>query len=123
MSELSELQSIKSKVEDTISTVSQLKTELFNLRDKPRLIPLRSYFLNADANLDSVDDYLREAGNELMKIEDEMYKLKETLAPGVYGSYYGNAISWDGQVAYDLDMGENVEFGVIMKDKYIRPLD
>ena len=81
MSELSELQSIKSRVGDTIYTVSQLKMHLSYLRDKPRLITLRPYFLRADANLDSDDDYMREAGSELMKIEDEMYNVEETLAP------------------------------------------
>lgn len=49
--------------------------------------------------------------------------LGEALKPGVYESDYGNAISWDGQTAFDLDMGEEVPFSVILKDRYIRPLD
>ena len=59
-------------------------------------------------------------------LPEEAYKPTKTggaLAPGVYESWYGNAISWDGQNAYDLDMGEGVEFEVILKDKYIRSLD
>ena len=59
-------------------------------------------------------------------LPEEAYKPAEaggTLAPGVYDSLYGNAISWDGQVAYDLDMGDVVDFDVIRKDKYLRPLD
>ncbi len=46
-----------------------------------------------------------------------------TLAPGVYDSLYGNAISWDGQVAFDLDMGEEVDFSVIIQTRFIRALD
>lgn len=53
----------------------------------------------------------------------EEQKPVETLKPGVYESYYGNAISWDGQTAFDLDMGEVAPFSVILKDRYIRPLD
>ena len=48
---------------------------------------------------------------------------KETLNPGVYESDHGNAISWDGQVAYDLDMGEEVPFSAIIQTRFIRPLD
>jgi len=73
-------------------------------------------------------DSQRELGQRIAEgLPEEAYKLakslKETLSPGVYDSYYGNAISWDGQTAYDLDMGEEVPFSVILKDKYIRPLD
>jgi len=48
---------------------------------------------------------------------------EELLKPGVYESDYGNAISWDGQRAFDLDMGEEVPFNVIMPARFIRPLD
>ncbi len=47
----------------------------------------------------------------------------QALKPGVYESGYGNTISWDGQVAYDLDIGEEVPSNVILKDRFIRPLD
>ncbi len=94
------------------------------------------YFRVANSRFDmfavefsSIDWKLREIATSLNACIAELYDLenkiavKEILNPGVYESFYGNAISWDGQVAYDLDMGENVEFGVILKDKYIRPLD
>lgn len=55
--------------------------------------------------------------------EEEEEKRMATLPLGVYESGYGNAIAWDGYTAYDLDMGENVPFNVILKDRYIRPLD
>ena len=34
--------------------------------------------------------------------------LTKPLPEGVYGSWYGNAISWDGVEAFDLDQGEVV---------------
>ena len=106
MSELDELQDVKNGVENMISTVSQLKAKLSNLQDKPRLLPLRPYFLRADANLDSVDDNLREAGNELMKIEDEMYKLEQEQGPGP---------SW--YIAYFAD-GSNISMLGTSKEVY-----
>jgi len=78
-------------------------------------------------------DSQRELGQRIAEgLPEEAYKLteeqlakslKETLNPGVYESYYGNAISWDGQVAYDLDMGEEVPFSAITQTRFIRPLD
>lgn len=55
--------------------------------------------------------------------EQLMKSTEETLKPGVYESFYGNAISWDGESSYDLDAGEDVPFGVIVRDHFIRPLD
>ncbi len=83
----------------------------------------------------TIDSYLQgdERAHELAKRGNARSWLEErarrsgyqlaALTPGIYESEYGNTISWDGQVAYDLDMGEEVELGIILKDKFIRPLD
>lgn len=71
-------------------------------------------------------DSQHELGKRIAEgLPDEAYEIQEgeKLSPGIYESYYGNAVAWDGFTAYDLDMGEDVPFGVILKDRYIRPLD
>ncbi len=94
------------------------------------------YFRVANSRFDmfavefsSIDWKLREIATSLNACIAELYDLenkiavKEILNPGVYESFYGNAISWDGQVAYDLDMGEEVPFSAIIQTRFIRPLD
>ncbi len=71
-------------------------------------------------------DSQRDLGKGIAEnLPDRAYELTEdgTLKPGVYDSVYGNAISWNGQNAYDLDMGEDVPFDVIIQSRFIRPLD
>jgi hypothetical protein len=49
----------------------------------------------------------------------------EKLKPGIYETEYGNAAEvtdWDDDVAYDLDMGEEIPIEFVTS-KFIRELD